>query len=126
MGVFESTQTKSASFGNRHCKSSANGGKPDNAVGFISEGSPFKTRFVEELDPELAAMGVTAEEWAGVQTTLRESYGVIIKKGFKKAITTLNESLFIPKGCFAVYAEYGKGQQAVTIYTKAVWDSLPE
>ena len=125
MGIFKSTQTKSASWGNRHCKSSGSGGKPDNAVGFISEGSPFKTRFLEELDPKLAVMGVTAEEWSGVQEQLREAYG-IFKSGFKAAIERLNESLFVGKGCIAVYAEYGKGQKAMTVYAEEVWDSLPE
>ena len=125
MGIFKSTQTKSASRGNRHCRSSASGGKPDNAVGFISEGSPFKTRFLEELDPESAAIGVTADEWSGVQEQLREAYG-ITKSGLKAAIESLNESLFTAKGCIAVYAEFGKGQKAMTVYTKEVWDSLPE
>jgi hypothetical protein len=111
--------------GNRHCKSARTGGKPDKAVGFISEGSPFKTRFLEELDPELAAMGVSAEEWSTVQMKLREAYG-IAKSKLKAAIESLNESLFTAKGCIAVYAEYGMGQKAMTVYTQEAWDSLPE
>ena len=130
MGIFKSTQTKSSGWmGSRHCKSASNGGKPDNAVGFVDEGSPLKSpRFPGELDAELAALGVTEEEWAGVLEKLREAYGKtgIDKSAFKAAIEGLNESLFSAKGCVAAYAEFGMGQKAMTVYTKEVWDGFPE
>ena len=130
MGIFKSTQTKSSGkFGSRHCKSAQNGGKPDNAVGFVDEGSPLKSpRFPGELDAELAALGVTDEEWTGVLETLREAYGKtgFDKKAFKAAIEGLNDSLFTAKGCVATYAEFGMGQKAMTVYKKEVWDGFPE
>jgi len=127
--MFTSKQTQSCGFGNRHCKHSGSGGRPDNAVGFTCEGTfalRKKNRFLEELDPDLAEQGVTAEEWQEVRETLTEAWGAIFKKQFRDAIEELNEKMFAPKNCVAIYAEYGKGQAAMTIYTKEVFDSFPE
>lgn len=72
--------------------------------------------------------GVTEEEWAEALVKLRAAWGVIFKGEFKKAIADLNESLFVPKNCFAVYGEYGPkgGQACMAVYTKEQWDALPE
>ena len=126
-------QSKSAKMGNRHVKSSDKGGKPDNAVGFVSEGnlaffSNKDSLFLEDLDPDLEAMGVTKEDWSGVQNKLRDRWTLLDNADFKKAIDELNQDLFFKHDCIAVYAEYGGkgGQKAMTIYTKEVWKSLPE
>ena len=38
----------------------------------------------------------------------------------------MNEDIFKEKGLHAVYAEYGQGQAAMTIYTDEAWDKLPK
>ena len=126
------SQSQTASLGNRHVKSSADGGKPDNAIGYASEGNLAavgnkENMFTEPLDPALREKGVTEEDWRMVQTTLRERWHLMGTGDFEKAIAELDESLFFQKGCVAVYAEYGAkgGQKAITIYTREVWDSLP-
>ena len=131
-----SKQTKSASWGNRHCKSSGGGGKPDNAVGFACEGNfaiakKDNEKFVEPLDPELGTLGVTETEWVSAINKLRDAHKACPLSGggteFKAAIEQLNITLFSAKGCRAVYAEYGAkgGQKAMTVYTEKVWESLP-
>merc|ERR1712194_308960 len=114
--------------GNRHCASSAGGGKPANAVQWTSEGNfavaNKSKRFVEALDAQLAEHDVTEEEWQQALEKLRVSWGVIIKKKFKAAIDELNASLFVPKGCFAEYGPKG-GQACMTVYSKQQWESLP-
>lgn len=126
-----SKQTQTASWGNRHCASSAGGGKPANAVQWASEGNfavaNASKRFIDPLDPQLEKQGVTEDEWQQALEKLRTAWGVIRKSAFKKVIVELNESLFVPKGCFAVYGEYGGkgGQACMTVYTKEQWDLLP-
>lgn len=124
-------QSQSSNWGNRHVKSSANGGKPDNAVGFLSEGNlalfkESESKFVEPLDPQLKELGVTVEDWELVQNRLRESWHLVGSKNFKNVIEELNKELFSKYGCVAVYAEYGGkgGQKAMTVYTQEVWNSL--
>ena len=126
-------QSQSAKWGSRHVRSSANGGKPENAVGFASEGNMalFKdksSRFSEPLDPQLEKLGISEEDWRMVQNKLRNRWRQMGNKDFKEAINELNEELFFKNGCVAVYAEYGVkgGQKAMTIYTQEVWDSLPK
>jgi hypothetical protein len=134
MGCGASKQSKSASWGNRHCATQSRGGKPDNAVGFASEGNfaiakKDHEKFVEPLDAQLMALGVTDTEWASAVGKLREAHSAVGGgSNFKAAIEQLNTTLFNAKGCHAVYAEYGGkgGQKAMTVYTKEVWDSLPE
>ena len=134
MGGCGSKQTKSASWGNRHCKSSANGGKPDNAVGFACEGNfaiakKDDQKFVETLDTQLKEKGVTDTEWMSAIGKLREAHKAVGGTDtFKEAIAQLNTTLFSGKGCHAVYAEYGGkgGQKSMTVYSKDVWDALPE
>lgn len=125
--------SKGSNWGNRHVKSSANGGKPENAVGFASEGNvavlkSSSSKFAEALDQQLKAMGISEEDWQMVQTKLRDRWHLMGSKDFKKAIDELNEDLFFKKGCVAVYAEYGPkgGQKAMTVFTQTVWDALPE
>jgi len=132
MGNTGSTQTQTASWGNRHCAESASGGKPANAVQWTAEGNfaigNKEKIFIDALNPQLAECGVTEEEWQQALEKIRAEWAVISKTKFKKAITELNESLFVPKGCFAVYGEYGAkgGQACMTVYTKEQWESLPE
>ena len=76
--------------------------------------------------------GVTQLSQSRVSThlgKLREAHSAVGGgSNFKAAIEQLNTTLFNAKGCHAVYAEYGGkgGQKAMTVYTKEVWDSLPE
>jgi hypothetical protein len=131
MGGCGSKQTKSASWGNRHCKSSSGGGKPDNAVGFASEGNlailkGASEKFTEPLDPQLKALGVSEEEWASAINKLRDAHKAVGGGGkFKEEIEQLNTTLFSGKGCKAVYAEYGGGNPyGQTVYPNAVWEAL--
>ena len=140
MGMFYSTETgvnqyQSSSMGNRHVYSEANGGKPLNAVGYMSEGNfavakSKEARFVEPLTPELKELGVTEENWTMCQGKMQEAYTCIsiTKSEFKDAIATLNDLVFKPVNCHAVYAEYGAkgGQAAMTVYTQEQWDKLPK
>ena len=126
-------QKKSANMGNRHVKSSSKGGMPDNAIGYLSEGnlaffSSADSLFLEDLTPELESLGITQKEWTSVQSKLRERWTLTNNADFKKAIEELNQELFSKHNCVAVYAEYGGkgGQKAMTIYTKEVWESLPD
>ena len=126
-------QNKSADWGNRHVKSSSKGGQPDNAVGYLSEGnlayfSSNDSLFLEQITPELIELGITESNWQTVQDKLRSRWSLTNNKDFKKAIQELNDEIFYKHNCVAVYAEYGGkgGQKAVTIYTKEVWDSLPD
>ncbi|AZQ65085.1 hypothetical protein EI427_22990 [Flammeovirga pectinis] len=125
-------QNKSANWGNRHVKSSSKGGKPENAIGYISEGnlaafSDKDSLFLEALTPELKALGITTSEWEGIQNKLRTSWTLTKKSTFKKAIDELNKEVFSNHNCIAVYAEYGGkgGQKAMTVYSKETWDLLP-
>ena len=70
---------------------------------------------------------MTEAEWQQAQEKIRTAWGVIFKKDFKKAINELNESLFEPKDCIAVYGEYGGkgGQACMTVYSKQQWNFLP-
>lgn len=126
-------QNKSADWGNRHVKSSSKGGQPDNAVGYLSEGnlayfSSKDSLFLEQLTPELKELGITESKWESVQNKLRSRWTLTNNKDFKLAIQELNDEIFYKHNCVAVYAEYGGkgGQKAMTIYTKEVWDSLPD
>lgn len=126
-------QNKSADWGNRHVKSSSAGGQPENAVGYLSEGnlayfSSTDSLFLEQLTPELKKLGITESEWEYVQDKLRSRWSLTNNSDFKKAIQELNDEIFYKYDCVAVYAEYGGkgGQKAMTIYTKEVWDSLPD
>eukprot|EP00931_Biecheleriopsis_adriatica_P067019 TRINITY_DN41226_c0_g1_i1.p1 TRINITY_DN41226_c0_g1~~TRINITY_DN41226_c0_g1_i1.p1 ORF type:complete len:241 (+),score=60.87 TRINITY_DN41226_c0_g1_i1:46-768(+) len=101
-----------------HVASSACGGKPEKAVGYVDEGSPLGTRWTAPLDPQLAEYGVTEEEWEDATGKLRAAWSK------KPVITELNETLFTGKGLVAFYAEYGKGQKAMTIYPQAVMKEL--
>lgn len=130
--ILSSTQSRTISWGNRHCAESAAGGKPKNAVQWTCEGNfaiGNKDKvFVDALDPQLAECGVSEEEWSSALEKIRVEWSCLFKKKLKKAIDELNESLFVPKGCFAVYGEYGGkgGQACMTVYTKEQWESLPE
>ena len=70
---------------------------------------------------------MTEEDWAKVQKTLQDAWHLIGTGAFREAIEQLNEEIFSKHGCIAVYAEYGGkgGQKAMTVYTLAVWGSLP-
>merc|ERR1711918_22053 len=119
-----------ATWGNRNVKSSMNGGKPDDAIGYVGEGSVLGTRFADHsLDPALARKGVTVAQWEFACQTLRDNYSVFRPGKFKAAIEQLNQELFHPRGAHAVYAEFGKGQRAMTVYdlavVGAVEDGLP-
>ncbi|ANQ49569.1 hypothetical protein MY04_2195 [Flammeovirga sp. MY04] len=141
IGLFFSTflvaqnvkQNKSAHWGNRHVKSSSKGGKPTNAIGYLSEGNlaAFAKEdqlFKESLTPELEQLGITASDWNKAQDKLRDQWRLMNSKSFKKAIKELNQDIFSKHNCIAVYAEYGGkgGQKAMTIYDKKTWESLPE
>eukprot|EP00931_Biecheleriopsis_adriatica_P123578 TRINITY_DN98634_c0_g1_i1.p1 TRINITY_DN98634_c0_g1~~TRINITY_DN98634_c0_g1_i1.p1 ORF type:complete len:131 (-),score=28.43 TRINITY_DN98634_c0_g1_i1:47-439(-) len=120
-------QSRSRQTGCRHVRNAATGGKPGNAIGFTSEGSSALTggQFVEPLDPALEEKGITAEVWAECQEKLRTAWGKLAKADFDAAISDLNETVFEPKECKAIYAEYGKSQAAMTIYSLDVWHLLP-
>merc|ERR1719204_1561695 len=118
LDIFKSKQTQSASWGNRHCKSSAEGGRPDNAVGFLCEGNfavgkNKDERFVDPYEAQ-ALNGLDIDEtlWKKIQFRLQESWGCIKKGQFKDEIKKMNEEIFHPRNLHAVYAEYGaKGGQ---------------
>ncbi|MBB6462638.1 hypothetical protein [Flammeovirga kamogawensis] len=125
-------QNKSANWGNRHVKSSSKGGKPDNAVGYLSEGnlaafSDKDSLFLEDLTPDLEDLGITTSEWESIQNKLRTCWTLTKKAAFKKAIDELNNEIFSNHNCVAVYAEYGGkgGQKAMTVYSKEAWNLLP-
>merc|ERR1719499_1080154 len=129
-------QNQSASWGNRHVANSASGGRPENAVGFLSEGNfavgkSKENRFAETYEEQalqLGTCGVTKEDWEIIRSRLQNKWKVVFKGDFKKEIQKLNDEVFVPKGLRAVYAEYGAkgGQAAVTIYTQEQWDKLPK
>jgi len=109
-----------ATWGNRNVKSSGSGGKPDDALGYVGEGSPFGKRFNDHsLDPALARKGITVDEWDFACQMLRDNYSVFAPSKFTTAIGQLNKQIFHAKGCHAVYAEFGKGQKAMSVYDLA-------
>ena len=85
------------------------------------------TRFDETKNPitsELEAKGLTKETYATICKMLREGYASTgMSGGFSKAITQANAEYFEKIGCVACYAEYGKGQKAMVVFTKEVADS---
>jgi len=101
-----------------------NGAKLDTAVCILLEGSLLGKKFHGPLDPALAAMGVTDEEWAKVQAKLAKSWSAMGRTSTIKAVEELNGTLFIAKGCFATFAEYNKGQKAMTVFTVEQWEAL--
>ena len=126
-------QKKSANMGNRHVKSSAKGGMPDNAVGYASEGNlaAFSNRdslFIEPLDSKLQDLGISGDDWKKIESRLRDSWAAIGNDALKKTISQLNEDYFFKIDCIAVYAEYGGkgGQKAMTVYTLKVWNTFPD
>mmetsp|Transcript_24476 Transcript_24476/g.60727 ORF Transcript_24476/g.60727 Transcript_24476/m.60727 type:complete len:576 (-) Transcript_24476:168-1895(-) len=104
-----------------HVRNSQRGGKPRGALGYCSEGPPFGKKFVEPLDPMLEAYSVTREEWESATAALRRSWSALSREPTIKQIEALNYSLFGPKRLVAVYAEYGMGQKAMTVYSEQVF-----
>lgn len=100
--VFEVKHHKSA-WGNRFVKTH-NGGKPDDAVGYVGEGFFWKKRFADdELTPELKELGVTEEQWETICERLRDAMAFmglgLDNKRFCKAIEDIDEEYFAKIGC---------------------------
>ena len=109
----------------RHASQS--GWKPEEAIGFSSEGGIFGLKFSDPLEPSVADHGVTEEEWAHANALLRTSWSPFSKLPTIRVIEELNTSLFARKGLVAVYAEHGAAQKAMTIYSEERFaDLFPE
>merc|ERR1711879_137284 len=106
-------QSQSASWGNRHVADGGKGGRPENAVGYLSEGDmaavkggQFAETFAEQA-LQLGSSGLTEEEWAQIQERLRTAWGRFSKKNYCAEIKKIDEEILKPKGLTGVYAEYG-------------------
>jgi len=108
----------------RFVRDPSRGGKPVDAIGFSSEGPMLAKKFSDPLDPELEAAGMTEAEWAWANQSLRLSWSAFSKAPTMRTIEELQQSLFAPKDLVAVFAEYGMGQKAMTIYTRVAFQNV--
>ena len=118
--------SKNAAYGNRHCKSSTNGGCPETALVWVGEGNMAVTKKKDQLflfygdddsyEKRAAALmenKLDKETWDAIIKRLQEKHGKIFKKALKKEIEAINSEVFDEKGLIAVYGEYGmKGGQS--------------
>ena len=81
---------------------------------FLGLGVPLITSSLGELLPEFSK---TLHDFGALDL------GVGIGGGFTKAIGAANDEYFTKIGCVAAYAEYGPGQKAMVVLTKAVASS---